>query len=552
MVMNDPAHEPGLSVTLPVWRQIRWQLIVAFMLLAVVPVVVVAQITSTLTRDRLLMQGLKQLESIADLKRNHIASWLNDSAAGLQLLISPSVHDDLIALAQASAPPSAVETRINALLKQATIQTGTAGQSPIRFQRLFLYTPDGRIIAASDGSLLGRVVTRQPYFTPSLDAEYVQPPYYAVGSNELVMVVTRRLLIQNSQTAAVLAGQLDLSVLGQIMLSRSGLGENGETYLVSQESHYLLTPSRFADYPLTRAYHSLGIDRALQGEEGGGVYDNYRDPPVPVMGVYRWVPELQAALLAETSQAEALAAADQVQRLSSIVMGAASLLAVLTGLLVATRISRPLTLLTQMAARIASGALDQRVRLRQRNELGVLAVGFNTMASRLQQTLQGLEARVAERTAALQTALADLRTRTAAQTELLTALEQERATVRELSVPVIPISAATLIMPLVGSLDTSRLQQIQTQALGALERSAAQTIILDITGVPVVDTQVAQGLLQVVAAARLLGARVVLVGVRPEVAQALVGLGVDMRSIRTFSDLQSALAELDSVSSPSR
>jgi rsbT co-antagonist protein RsbR len=165
-------------------------------------------------------------------------------------------------------------------------------------------------------------------------------------------------------------------------------------------------------------------------------------------------------------------------------------------------------------------------------------------ALRIAQT--GLEAQVADRTAALHTALADVETRAAAQTELLAALEQERTTVRELSVPVIPISATTMIMPLVGALDTSRLQQLQTQALSALERSTAQMIILDITGVPVVDTQVAQGLLKVVAAARLLGAQVALVGIRPEVAQALVGLGVDMRDIRTFSDLQSALGALDS------
>ena len=156
----------------------------------------------------------------------------------------------------------------------------------------------------------------------------------------------------------------------------------------------------------------------------------------------------------------------------------------------------------------------------------------------------GLEDQVADRTAALQMALAELETRAATQTELLAALEQERTVVRELSVPVIPISATTLIMPLIGALDTSRLGQLQTQALDALERSGAQTIILDITGVPVVDTQVAQGLLQVVAAARLLGARVVLVGIRPEVAQALVGLGVDMQALRTFSDLQSALGAL--------
>jgi rsbT co-antagonist protein RsbR len=191
--------------------------------------------------------------------------------------------------------------------------------------------------------------------------------------------------------------------------------------------------------------------------------------------------------------------------------------------------------------------------------LGLTLLLLWQFSSRLQATLSqardantalraaqaGLEAQVADRTAALHTALAELQARAAAQADLLAALEQERAIVRDLSVPVIPISATTLIMPLVGTLDTSRLEQLQAQALQALERTAAHTIILDITGVPLVDTQVAQGLLQVVSAARLLGAGAALVGIRPEVAQALVGLGVDMRAIRTFSNLQSALAGLD-------
>jgi rsbT co-antagonist protein RsbR len=68
--------------------------------------------------------------------------------------------------------------------------------------------------------------------------------------------------------------------------------------------------------------------------------------------------------------------------------------------------------------------------------------------------------------------------------------------------------------------------------------------VLDITGVPIVDSQVAKGFLEVVQAARLLGSEAILVGIRPEVAQTVVGLGLDLRAIRTFSDLQSALARL--------
>ncbi|MFL5801470.1 MAG: STAS domain-containing protein [Roseiflexaceae bacterium] len=155
---------------------------------------------------------------------------------------------------------------------------------------------------------------------------------------------------------------------------------------------------------------------------------------------------------------------------------------------------------------------------------------------------QSLEETVATRTAALQTALVEVQTHAEEQERLLHENEQQRATIRELSVPIIPITATTLIMPLVGALDGERLQSLQTQALHAIERSSARTLILDITGVPIVDSQVAEGILSVVQATRLLGAETVLVGIRPEVAQAIVGLGLSLPGLRTSSTLQAILA----------
>jgi len=103
------------------------------------------------------------------------------------------------------------------------------------------------------------------------------------------------------------------------------------------------------------------------------------------------------------------------------------------------------------------------------------------------------------------------------------------------------VRSSTLVMPLVGALDSARLALMQAQALQAIERSGARQLIFDITGVPIIDTQVALGLMQVIQAARLLGARVSIVGIRPEVAQAIVGLGVEVLDVHTFRDLQSAL-----------
>jgi rsbT co-antagonist protein RsbR len=152
-----------------------------------------------------------------------------------------------------------------------------------------------------------------------------------------------------------------------------------------------------------------------------------------------------------------------------------------------------------------------------------------------------LEATVSERTAALQTALAEVQARADAQAQMLAELEQQRTIVRDLSVPVIPISATTLVLPLVGALDSARLEHLQVRALQAVEHRRARSLVLDITGVPLVDSLVAEGLLGVVQAAKLMGATVMLVGIRPEVAQTIVELGLPFEMIHTFSDLQAAL-----------
>nr|AYM52947.1 anti-sigma-factor antagonist [Jahnella sp. MSr9139] len=136
-----------------------------------------------------------------------------------------------------------------------------------------------------------------------------------------------------------------------------------------------------------------------------------------------------------------------------------------------------------------------------------------------------------------------------ALTEQLAQLEQayERQArlldvVRELSTPVIPVHDGVLVLPLVGTIDSSRSAQIMDALLGAVERAQASVILIDVTGVPMVDTSVADHLLRAVRAAGLLGARAVLVGITPSVAQILVQLGVDLSGVVTRGNLQAGIA----------
>jgi anti-anti-sigma factor len=117
----------------------------------------------------------------------------------------------------------------------------------------------------------------------------------------------------------------------------------------------------------------------------------------------------------------------------------------------------------------------------------------------------------------------------------------QRSMIQELSTPIIPISDKILVLPLIGAIDSARAQQIMETMLDAISNYRAVVLIIDITGVAMVDTGVAHYLLQAARAAQLLGARVILVGISPEVAQTIVQLGVDLSSLPTYSSLQFGL-----------
>jgi PAS domain S-box-containing protein len=120
-------------------------------------------------------------------------------------------------------------------------------------------------------------------------------------------------------------------------------------------------------------------------------------------------------------------------------------------------------------------------------------------------------------------------------------IDQQTATLAEMSTPLLTISDTTVVMPLVGAVDSRRVSQIMDTLLQGVSASRASIVILDITGVSVVDTQVADAFIRASQAVSLLGAQVVLTGIRPEVAQTLVQLGVDLRSIITRGTLQDGI-----------
>ncbi|MGH7544911.1 MAG: STAS domain-containing protein [Gemmatimonadota bacterium] len=124
-------------------------------------------------------------------------------------------------------------------------------------------------------------------------------------------------------------------------------------------------------------------------------------------------------------------------------------------------------------------------------------------------------------------------------------IREQQEAIRELSTPVLQVRERLLILPIIGVIDPQRARQLTEQLLRGIRTTRAKVVVLDITGVPYIDSTVANHLVMTVEAARLLGATVIVTGLSPEIAQTLVTIGVDLGKMKTVGDLQGGIEEAE-------
>jgi len=124
-------------------------------------------------------------------------------------------------------------------------------------------------------------------------------------------------------------------------------------------------------------------------------------------------------------------------------------------------------------------------------------------------------------------------------------IRQQQEAIRELSTPVLQVRERLLILPIIGVIDPQRNRQLTEQLLRAIRTNRAKVVVIDITGVAAMDSNVANQLVQTVEASRLLGATVIVTGLSPEIAQTLVTIGVDLSEMATVGDLQGGIEEAE-------
>ena len=124
-------------------------------------------------------------------------------------------------------------------------------------------------------------------------------------------------------------------------------------------------------------------------------------------------------------------------------------------------------------------------------------------------------------------------------------IREQQEAIRVLSTPVLQVRERLLILPIIGVIDPQRARQLTEQLLRGIRTNRAKVVVIDITGVPVMDANVANHLVQTVEATRLLGALVIITGLSPEIAQTLVTIGVDLGKMNTVGDLQGGIEEAE-------
>lgn len=375
---------------------IRTRLIIATVVLVIVPVAASGVVSSLLSAENNRNRALDALEAIAVLKESQVNAWADSLSAELNVELARDAEQSN--LRRALLLPADSVTGTLALEAVARRFNGTVELRQI-FEDLLLLDSQGRVLVSTNPNEVGKIFRGEVFFNRGLRRPYQNPPEYEEALGRLTVMTSAPVTDQYGRVIGVIAGRASLKRLEEIMSVRAGLGETGETYLVGANFAFLTKPRLNVSSNYVRTSATTAAIR--EGQNGRGVYTGYAGHNV--YGVYRWLPSLSMALLAEQEQSEILASANATLVAAGVVTVLVLALAVAAALVTARSIGDPILRLARTVEQVQSGDLTARAEIERNDEVGVLADTFNRMTAQLRSLIGSLEERVAERTAQLKT-----------------------------------------------------------------------------------------------------------------------------------------------------
>ena len=355
-------------------------------------------------------------------------------------------------------------------------------------------------------------------------------------------------IFDGEELVGVLLFQMPVNRINEIMTSdqawsQVGLGDSGETYLVGgdfklrSQSRFLIedqdgylnaiaaqgTPAALVDQ-IESLGSAIGLQdvrtegavAALAGETGVRIFPDYRGEPV--LSSYRslGIADVNWIILSEIDESEAFQPATTLRNkillsLVFIVVGS-----IVIALLFSRNITGPLRSLSERARRLAEGDLDTEITAGGRDELSALANDFERMRRSIKELV-----------------------------------DRQTASIEALAVPLIPVADDVIVLPLVGEFDTERMQRVRATLIEGIYDYKARCAIIDLTGLPALDSVVASDLGRAASGARMLGAEIVITGMRPEIAKELADLDIRMDGVVIRRSLQSGISYAETIASRS-
>ena len=402
------------------FRSLQVRLLVLLILFSVIPALVLGISLGIYSAGSARQSVEDMLNAIATIKENQVNQW----AVELQNSLESEIQRDVdaqrlpILLGKVITSPAAFEAAHNDQVR--LFNTSITARAD--FVEIFLIDVNGIIVASTRSDQEGKSFSFFDVFRQGLQAPSQTAPSYDFTAEQITVQFARPVKDITGQTIGVLAARATIRTLNELMKARIGIGETGETYLVSRNL-ILLSQTRLAGNVIGEDYsRTEGAEQAIFTQQPGvATYLNYAGEPV--IGSYRWIPSLQVALLAEQTQSEALASVNLITTITIVALVVSIVLAVLAAYLVSNNLTRPITRLTLAAENITSsgtrpaigttgeaalptadalGRLSTQIDTTRQDEIGALGKAFRAMTLELRNLIRNLEGRVEERTRLLQ------------------------------------------------------------------------------------------------------------------------------------------------------
>jgi adenylate cyclase len=366
-------------------RSLTARLVGTFLVISVLMVALVGFEAFRYARFALEASAYDRLSAVADARTDALDRWIAEQQRNIVFIGTlPEVgREGRILVAEDAKPP--VRRQAHSVLER---QLTSAVRRMSDAQELLILNLQGEIVASTFVAHEGQSQASEPFFKQGISQTTVQNPYTSTLTGQPTITVGTPLYDRGGfgERIGVLAANLNIERIDGIVLTRTGLGASGSSYLVGSDHrflHSILDRGAYAD-----GVHSLGIDQALAGHSGQASYANYAG--LPVIGVYRWLADRRAALIVEMNQSEAF---EPAQRLAATILviglGVTLLLGVGT-YLAARRLAKPILAITETAKAVTDGDLTREAPVMSRDEVGTLAFAFNEMTTKLRGTLEEL------------------------------------------------------------------------------------------------------------------------------------------------------------------